>query len=395
MRRSALQRPNWMEVDLDALAHNAAAIRAVVGPRVGVFAALKADAYGYGLEAVAKTVLDCGVNALAVGDVEAGVRLRQYGVKSPVLVYAGCLLTSATVEAAQTNGLALTLLDLTSARSASALAPDRLKVFIKLDSGLERLGLDPAGAADEIIAIGRLPRLAIEGLYTHMHIPPVCPPEYAVWQFERFGRVVTQVRQHGLEIPIAMAASSAVLAVSRAMNLNAVDPGRLFYGLVPPGEALTDVEFRPVLKAIKTRLVQVKTLSRTEFVELAPYQVQTGMRIGILPFGRADGLSRVTSGEVLVRGCRARLLGEVAIEHTRVDLTSVPDAQPGDEVVVVGRQGSHEIVVADVAKRQRFVGHVDLTLSVGSTLEKVYLRNGATDSGVEMPGTNGRVGAWS
>jgi alanine racemase len=392
---AVLQRPNRIEIDLSALANNAATIRNIVGPQVKVWAALKANAYGFGLEVVAKTVLDSGADAIAVGDVAAGVRLRQYGVASPILVYAGGLLTRPAADAAEAHGLTLTLPDLAAARRVSARAARTLKVFVKVDSGLERLGLDPADAGEQIMTIARLPRLVIEGLYTHLHVPPGCPPPYAQWQFERFDRVVTQVRRQGLEIPVAMAASSAVLSISRTMNLNAVDPGRLFYGLVPPGEALTAFEFRPVLTAIKTQLAQVKTLTRTEFVELAPYPVRSGMRIGILPFGRADGFNQINSGEVLVRGRRSRLLGDVAIEHARIDLTDVPDAQPEDEVVILGCQGTEAITVEDVAANQRYVGQADLTLAIGSDVERVYLRGPTAEGLPTAAGADARVDAWS
>jgi alanine racemase len=382
---AALHRPNRVEIDLDALAHNAATIRGLVGPQVKVWAALKANAYGFGLDMVAKTVLGSGADAVAVGDVAAGVQLRRSGVKCPILVYAGCLLASPTIEAVHAHSLILTLPDIAAARRASALAVDPVKVFIKIDSGLERLGLDPADAGEQIMAIAQLPRLVVEGLYTHLHVPSACPAGYARWQFERFDRVVMRVRTQGLKIPLAMAASSAVLSISRAMNLNAVDPGRLFYGLVPPGEELAGAEFRPVLSAIKTRLAQVKTLTRSEFVELAPYPVRGGMRIGILPFGRADGFNHIHCGEVLVRGRRARLVGDVAIEHARIDLTDVPEAQPEDEVVVVGCQGSQVITVENVAANQRYIGQADLPLAVGSTVERVYLRGSMKRDGQGHP----------
>jgi alanine racemase len=188
-----------------------------------------------------------------------------------------------------------------------------------------------------------------------------------------------------------MAASSAVPSISQAVNLNAVDPGRPCYGPVPPGDELAAVEIRPVLKAIKSQLAQVKTLTRAEFVELAPYPIRGGMRIGILPFGRADGFNRINSREVLARNRRARLVGDVAIDHTRMDLTDVRDAQPEDDVVVLGRQGIEKITAKDVAANQRFIGQANLTLAIGPTVQSVYLRGLTVRKWPQAPETDTKV----
>jgi alanine racemase len=160
---------------------------------------------------------------------------------------------------------------------------------------------------------------------------------------------------------------------------------------VPPGDELAAVELRPVLKAIKSQLAQVKTLTRAEFVGMAPYPVRGRMRIGILPFGRADGFNRINFGEVLARDRRARLVGDLAIERTRIDLTDVRDAQPEGEVVVLGRQGVEKITAKDVAANQRCIGQAELALAIGPTVQSLYLRGLTVRRRPQTPETDTKV----
>jgi len=367
------RRPNRFEVDLAAIAHNAATLRRLVGPSCAVFAALKADAYGYGIAAVAPTVLAAGATGISLVSVADAVALRQRGIETPILLYPGVPVTASSIPVIEEHSLMPTVLDLDMARLLSATARRTLRVFVKVDVGLERLGIAPAGAASFIRAVAQLPRLAVHGVYAHMHVRDNVPLAYLQWQFERFTAVLAQLEAAGLQVPLRMTASTAVLeAVSTRMNLNAIDPGRVWFGLDKGGPGLEDLDLRPAFVALRTALVQVKAVQRDAFSEFAPFPPRPGMRIGILPIGRFDGMVSLNCGHVLVRGLRVPLLAAPSIEHTRIDLTDVPEARPGDEVVVIGRQGDEEISPVDVAAHQNLPSPGLVALAIRETVPRVY-----------------------
>ena len=379
MRGQALPgRPNRFEVDLGAIAHNAATIRRLVGPSCKIFAALKADAYGYGIAAVAPAVAAAGVDGISLVSVADAVSLRQRGLEAPILLYPGVPLSAAGIAAIDEHALMPTVLDLDAGRALSAQARRTLRVFVKIDVGLERLGIDPADAAPFIQALARLPRLAVHGVYAHMHVRDNVPVAYLDWQFGRFTAVLERLEAAGIHIPVRMTASTAVLeAASTRMNLNAVDPGRVWFGLDRGGPGLEKLDLRPAFVALKTALVQVKHVHRDAFHDRAPFTLRPGMRIGVLPIGRFDGMVSLCCGHVLVRGVRVPILATPSIEHTRVDVTDVPEARVGDEVVVIGRQGDSVISPEEVAACQGLLSPGLVALAIRETVPRVYRGGGA------------------
>jgi alanine racemase len=194
---------------------------------------------------------------------------------------------------------------------------------------------------------------------------------YLNWQFHHFTDVVATLERAGLPPPLRLAASSSVLALSTAMKLNAVDPGRLFYGLLPPTEALGSCRFRPAFRRLSSRLVQVKRVARCAFADLAPFPVREGLRMGIAPIGRSDGMEALSADHVLVRGRRAPILMRPSLEHTRIDLTDIPGAAVGDEVVIIGRQGEVEITPANVTGRLA-MDPGELAVGLRGSIERRY-----------------------
>ena len=368
-------RPNVLEVDLDAIAHNVRSLRQRIGGSVQLFAALKANAYGFGIERVADTVVRAGVDALAMVEVDHAVALRQRGIDVPILLYGGTPASAALVAAAQEHDLMPTLLDLEDAQTYERHATRRLKAFLKFDVGLERLGAAPEDAPSLGVALRALHHLELRGVYTHLHVPPHTPADatvpYLRWQFARFTNALEALREAGIEPSIRMAASSGVLMQTDEMHLNAVDPGHLLFGMYPSGPRRPPLDLRPALRSLKSRLVQVKAVNRTAFVEQAPFTIQPEMAIGVFPFGISDGMPLVNCGHVLVNGRRVPVLS-VSLEHTRVDLTGV-EARRGDEVVIVGRQGAGEISSAEVL--ERLGQHIPsaLPLAVQSSVPRSYV----------------------
>jgi alanine racemase len=364
-------RPTTLEVDLDAAAHNLGAVRRLVGPDRRVFAVVKADGYGFGAAEMGAVFARSGADWLAVADLSEGVRLRERGLTVPILVYPNSLPGAAADALA--HRLVPTLVDLESARAYSQAAAAPCEIFVKVDVGLERLGVPAEQAVKTILTMLELPRLTLGGLCAHPHAEPGGDPAYADWQAGRFTAVVDELEARGVRVPVRLLAASPFVLRFPHTYLNAVDPGRMLYGITFPGET-PPVPLRSAFRALTTRIIAVKELTpRERFAEQAPFPVTAPMRLGVVPMGSADGLRWLNAGRVLVRGRAAPLVGAPSLEHTRIDLTAVPDATVGDEVVIIGRQGDLEIAPAEVAARHGLGPH-HVATTVGPRVTRVYRR---------------------
>jgi len=364
---------NYFEVDLGAIAHNSAEVRRLAGDQTRIFAAVKANAYGFGVGEVADVVLASGADALALVEVSDAVELRRRGIRQPILLYSGSLASRHVVRACDDYGLMPTLADWTGSAAYSSLASRPVKAFVKVDVGLERNGVAPEEAVEFIKRILRLPRIEIEGVYTHFHVPPELESsEYIDWQFQRLMSVLRALRAEGIDVPVQMAASSSVLRMTRYMMLNAIDPGHALYGLTAPGRDEVHLELRPAFGKLGTRLTQVKEFRRAEFAERLPFEAAGVTRIGVVPFGQAHGMAGLNCGRVLVHGRRVEILGSPHVEHTRLDLTAVPDASVGDEVVIIGCQGAAEIQPREVMVHQGMDRDMRLALEVRESVPRIY-----------------------
>jgi len=370
-------RPNVLEVDLDAIAHNVVSLRQHVGGDVQLFAALKANAYGFGIERVADTVIAAGAYGLAMVEIDHAVALRQRGIDAPILLYGGTPASAVVVAAVEEYHLTPTLLDVADAQTYAQHAKGCLRAFLKIDVGLERLGASPENMPSIAADLRALRNIELDGVYTHLHVPASHAPAeetypYLHWQFARFKSALQALTEAGIEPPIRMAASSGVLMQTDEMHLNAVDPGHLLFGMYPSGPRRQPLDLRRALRTLKSRLVQVKTVNRAAFVEQAPFAIQPGMSIGVFPLGISDGMPQLNCGHVLVNGRRVPVLS-VSLEHTRVDLTGV-EARRGDEVVIVGPQGTDEISPAEVLEHLGQHLPSALPLAVHSSVPRSYVQ---------------------
>ena len=347
-------RPTWVEVDLEAIAHNVRRVVELVGPAVQVMAVLKADAYGHGAVKTARTALNNGATALGVACLGEATLLRDSGIAAPILnlgftpawqardtVLVGATATVFSIEIAQ--ALSRAAVDLNA----------EARVHVKVDTGMGRLGLLPPDVIDFVKGIGELPGLVVEGIFTHFAIADSADKTYTLRQLERFDRVLRGLREEGIEIPAVHAANSAAIFDMPRSRFNMVRLGIAMYGLNPSAEVTCPRGFRPAL-AFKTQIAQVKALPEGSYVSYGcTFCTSRPSRIAVIPVGYADGFRRAPSnwGHVLVRGQRAPIVGRVCMDQTMIDVTDVPGARQGDEVVLIGRQGQDEITVDDVAER--------------------------------------------
>lgn len=346
-------RPTWLEVDLEAIAHNVRRIVELIEPRAQLLAVLKADAYGHGMIRVARTALNNGARYVGVASINEGALLRRFGIDAPMLVLGYTPAWQA--RELVLNGLSATIFSRDVARALSRAARDlnrSVPVHIKVDTGMGRLGLLPDETLPFIHKVLTLPNLVLEGIFTHLSVADA-DVEYTRWQMGRFRRILDTLAQDGIEPPLIHAANSAAILTLPESHFNMVRLGIAMYGLHPSPQVRCPPDFRPAL-SFKTQVAQVKTLPPGSYVSYGnTYQTSGEQRIAVIPVGYADGFRRAPRhwGEVLVRGERAPIVGRVCMDQTMIDVSAIPDVRQGDEVVLIGVQEDESITAEEVAER--------------------------------------------
>ena len=346
-------RPTWVEVDLEAVAYNVRQVKAIVGPDVEVQAVLTGDAYGHGALTVARTALNNGASFCGVASVHEAVELRDGGVDAPILVlgYTPAWL----VREALLHDVTLTLYDTDLARAFSRAAADlrrTARVHIEVDTGMGRLGLLPDQVVPFVEEIRDLPGLDLEGIFTHFSVVDDTDLGYTRRQLARFQEVLERLAEVGVNFrTIHCANSAAILRFSEA-RFNMVRLGLAMYGLQPYHHVPLLAGFRPAL-AWKTTIAQVKTMPPGSDLSYShAYRTGKEEAVAVIPVGYADGFRRAPTRwqAVLVHGQRASIVGQVCMNQTMVNVSHIPNARVGDEVVLVGRQGADEITAEEVAQ---------------------------------------------
>jgi len=350
-------RPTWVEIDLSAIANNTRQIQALVGPEVRILASLKADAYGHGALKVARTVLHNGASMLGVATVSEAAPLREAGIQAPILVF-GYVPHWQMREAIRLH-LTLTLYSIESAQALSraAQALNRsIKVHVKVDTGMGRLGIR-AEQIDEIVEllheITDLPRLELEGIFTHFAMADTLDQTHVRLQLARFHNVLQRIDAEHLRPALVHAANSAALLSLPESHFDMVRPGIALFGLDPSSDVRLPPVFRPAL-TFKTQVAQVKAIPEGECISYGcTYITNRPTRVAILPVGYADGFRRAPTnwGSVLVHGQAAPLLGRVCMDQCIIDITHIPHVKAGDEVVLIGQQGTATLTAEQVALR--------------------------------------------
>ncbi|MGE0719391.1 MAG: alanine racemase [Alphaproteobacteria bacterium] len=344
-------RPTWYEIDLGAVRGNVAELRRLVGPKVAIWACLKRNAYGCGAPAVAPVCVEGGADGLAVGNIDDAAAIRATGVTAPILLYPTCLPDRA--DAVEALDLIPSLSTAEEAEAWGAAFTRPRPVFLKVDVGLLRAGATLGGLPALLDAVRRRPNLRSAGLYGHFfsYGAAAGSANYGD-QFARMQAAVAAAKAAGVPVPVAMVSSTNAVLDHPEMDLTGVDPGRLLYGLSGSERPARVGTFRPALVGFKTRLVLRKPVGPEDADGASPpFVPRPGMTIGVLPIGWGDGLPRPLpkAAVALIRGRMAPLVGPVHLEHTRIDLTDIPEARPGDEVALVGRQGDAAITLPQLA----------------------------------------------
>jgi len=335
-------------------------------------AVVKADGYGHGAVPVSRAALAGGASWLGVARAEEALDLRAAGLDVPVLLlgYAPPGAIGELVAA----GISLTVWSpehLTELQCAADAVDGRARVHVKVDTGMSRLGVAPEDALAVVRAVADRPRLQLEGIFTHFACADEPASPVTERQQERFRAVLAALDAAGLRPPLVHAANSAAIFAVPGAAYDLVRLGIAMYGLSPGTAVVLPEAIRPALVWTSV-LAQVKQVPARQGISYGhTYVTDHRQWIGTVPVGYADGWRRTGENEVLVRGRRVPVVGRVCMDQCMVDLDAVPDAEVGDEVVLIGRQGAERISADDVADRWGTIGY-EAVCGIGRRVPRRY-----------------------
>jgi alanine racemase len=362
-------RPTHIEVDLDVLARNYALIAEHVAP-ARVMPILKANAYGHGLTAVARKLERAGAPYAGVAYLEEGLRLRQHGVRMPVLVLGG--IVGSQIPLFIQHDLTLTASSVDKLRAIDECAASMgrsARVHLKIDTGMERIGVHWYSAEALLEASLRTKHVLVEGVFTHFANADEPDFSRAQLQLERFAEVLAFYARRSLPVPLRHAANSGAILQMPESWLDLVRPGVLSYGVSPSTDLALSLPVKPALRWLTT-VVFFKVVKRGNAVSYgSTWTPSENTRVITLPVGYGDGYMRAMSdsAQVIVRGQRVPVVGRICMDQIMVNIGQ-GSAYNGDEVVLLG----DEIRVEDLARWAGTIPHETLT-SINTRVPRVYL----------------------
>ena len=364
-------RPAWAEVNLQALRHNYREIKKQLAPGVKLCAVVKANAYGHGALAVARVAVEEGADYLAVAALSEGLELRQAGFLTPILVL-GLVMPEDAKEVVE-YGLTQVVCELSLAKALSQEAVRQgkeVRVHLKVDTGMGRIGVRPEEAGTLAAAIAKLPGLQVEGMFSHFAAADAKDKSYTQKQLAAFKEAVAAVEKNGVQLSVKHIAESAAILEIPEAHFDMVRAGIIQYGLWPSEEVTHPLDLQPVL-SLKARVTWVKALHPGESVGYGrTFIADRECRIATLPLGYADGYIRAygKEGFVEIHGKKAPVAGRVCMDQVMVDVTDIPDVQIGDEVTLFG---SDSLTIDEVARWGNTINY-EVPCLLGARLPRVY-----------------------
>ena len=366
----------WIDIDSSAVKSNVKTMRSLLAKGTKLWAVVKSNAYGHGIFAMPPILEKAGVDGFCVDSIIEGLRLREFGIKKPVLVLG--LTMPANLESAKKSGVTVTISNFESLMKIAAIKnpPD---FHLKIDTGMHRQGFYPEEVPELISKIKKSGALgsALKGVYTHFaSAKDLNYPTYTEMQFGQFMGVVFKLRAAGWTKLIRHAAATGGALLNKKYHLDAVRAGIGLYGLWPSKELelqLQEINFNPAL-SWKTVVGEVKKIKKGDYVGYDLVErANRDMTAAVLPVGYWHGFPRALSGrgEVLINGIRARVLGRVSMDMIAVDATGA-NCRFGDIVTLIGRNGDDEITAGEIA-RLCDTSHYETVTRLNPLMERVVI----------------------
>ncbi len=366
-------RPTLARISTQAVAANLELFRSRLRPTTAIMAVVKSDAYGHGDLEVSRAALDAGASRLGVALVEEGERLREAGISAPTqLLFEPPPSAAARVVELELVSAVYTRAYAEALDSAAARAGRRVPVHLKLDTGMHRVGMDPAACVDEAAFVGGLGSLEIEGVYTHFATASEPGSPFARSQLELFLDAVERLEKAGHSFACKHASASGAALCLPEAELDMVRIGIAMYGLYPGPAFEGTIELQPALR-LTTSLAHVFRARAGEGVSYGlTCRLERDAWIGVVPMGYGDGLNRRLSNRMsaLIGGRRYRQAGTICMDYCMLDLGD--DArEPGEEVVLIGASGADHISVEEMAALADTINY-EIVCGLGKRVPRAY-----------------------
>lgn len=371
----------YAEINLDAVSHNIAQIEQRIGKDTKIMGVIKADGYGHGAVPIGKELEKMeSLWGYAVATAEEGEILRRNGLKKPILILGAVFPEKYGILAK--NEIRPTVYSMKQAGELERFAGKRgcvLKVHLKIDTGLSRLGFQVTEeAAEELAQIAGMPHIIVEGIFTHFAMADARDKTMAKEQLRQFQKMKEMMSCRGISIPISHCANSAAMIDLPESGMSLVRAGISLYGMWPSGEVRKEnLDLQPAL-SLKSRIVFLKELEPGRTISYgATYETKKRQRIATIPVGYADGYPRSLSnrGYVLIHGKPAPVCGRICMDQFMADVTDIPEAKEGDEVTLVGKDGAREISMEEIGDLSgRF--NYEFACDLGKRIPRVYRKEG-------------------
>lgn len=371
----------YAAVDLDAVVHNVTEMKKGIGTDTNIIAVIKTDGYGHGAVPIAKELEKLSfLWGYAVATVEEGQILRRHRIQKPILVLGATF--PEQYQAMAELGMRPNVYSLRMAlqmEEAMEQTGRKLPVHIKIDTGLSRLGFSlTEEAVEDIVRIHGLPHIVIEGIFTHFAKADAKDKAMAKDQLQSFLQMKEKLQNHGVSPGLCHISNSAGIIDLPEANLDLVRAGISLYGLWPSDEVQKGrLHLLPAM-SLKSRIVFLKELEAGRTISYgATYTVERPSRIATIPVGYGDGYPRSLSGKgsVLIHGKRAPICGRICMDQFMVDVTKIPEAAEGDEVVLIGKSGEDAITMEELGELSgRF--HYELACCLNKRIPRIYLKDG-------------------
>ena len=352
-----------------------------IKPGTKIMAVVKADGYGHGAIPIAKEIdaLDY-VYGYAVANVEEGLLLRKNGIKKPILIL-GYIFPDQyeTVIEAEIDPSVFTLEMAKELSDAAGRVGKDCKLHFAIDTGMSRIGYQVSEAsAEEMAQIAALPHMIVEGAFTHFSKADEYDKTFTYEQIDKFKTMIRLLEQKGIHVPICHCSNSAGIAEVSEANMDMVRAGITLYGLWPSDEVdRNSLDLKPVME-VKTHVAYVKHLEAGRMISYGgTFCTKRESVIATIPVGYADGYCRGLSGKgsVLIHGHRAPICGRVCMDQFMVDITDIPDVKIGDEVTLIGKDGTEEITLEEVGELSgRF--NYEFACVLGKRVPRAFYKDG-------------------
>lgn len=369
----------YAKIDLDTISENIKAAKNTLKNGTKIMAIIKADGYGHGAVPIARELNDL-VDAYGVAIVEEGIELRNSGIDKPILILGYTAVEQLNEVIAYDITQTVFQFEIAKQMDEEAKRQGKVaKVHIKIDTGMGRIGYQPCRESiEEIIKISKLENIDIEGIFTHFACADMKDKTSADEQLATFVRFTTELADAGVNIRLKHASNSAGIVDMNYANLDMVRCGITTYGLYPSEEVNKyNLAIKPAME-LETHVSYVKELEAGHGIGYgSTFVTDKLMRIATIPVGYGDGFSRALSnrGRVLIHGKSAPIVGRVCMDQFMIDVSAIPEAEQGDVVTLIGRDGSEEITVEEIGCLS-YSFNYEVVCNVGKRIPRIYYKNG-------------------